>query len=79
MHSTLLLHSAPQKWQLDVLSLYLFVHNLGQLCMHKVIFTLKVSLYPVAQADICTDASTATRDPRSHVSGPNLTHDSGRI
>ena len=41
--------------------------------MHKVILTLKVSLYLVAQADICTDASTVARDPRCHVSGPNLT------
>lgn len=29
--------------------------------MHKVILTLKVSLYLVAQADICTDASTVAK------------------
>lgn len=74
MHSTLLLLSAHQKWQLDVWSFcYLFVHNLGKLCIHTVILTLKVSLCLVAQADVFPEASPAARDPRSHVSGPSLT------
>ena len=39
MHGTLLLLPAPQKWQLAFLvSLYLVVHNLTQLCMQAFFF-----------------------------------------